>query len=81
MKRYIKSATGLDPKLMAYIPKEYKPYVVDIYEGDTDWNDTTRRWNTALIVEWENGEVSNFGNKAHARQSLIEMHSPDEFCN
>lgn len=68
----------LDKKLMGYIPKEYKPYVADIYEGEKEWNDVTQRWNRELVVEWENGETSYFANKAHAKQSLKEMYSIDD---
>ena len=68
----------LDRKLLAYIPKEFKPYVVDIYEGEQEWNDVTQRWNIPLVVEWENGETSYFANKAHAKNSLKEIYMIDD---
>ena len=65
--------------LMRYIPKEYKALVTDIYEGENEWNDTTNRWNTTIIVEWENGEVSHFQNKSFMKDCLKEFHAPDEY--
>ena len=79
MKRMIKAADSkLDPKLMAYIPKEFKPYVVDIYEGEKSWNTYTKRWNTELIVEWVNGKTTYFQNKQHGLYSLKELYSIEE---
>ena len=69
----------MNNELMKYIPKEYKPLVVDIYTGETDWNEVTKRWNTPLIIEWENGETSTFSNKSWAKTALKEFHGPDEY--
>ena len=69
----------LDKKLMSYIPKEYKSLVVDIHEGEKDFDEETNRWFTPLVVEWENGETSCFQNKSFARGCLKEFHTPDEY--
>ena len=69
----------MNKSLLAYIPREYKPLVTDIYDGDREWNDHTKKWNTNLIVEWQNGETSYFANKTFARECLKEFHSPDEY--
>jgi len=66
-------------ELMRYIPKEYKELVTNIYEGEKDWNDVTKKWNINIVVEWENGEVSSFQNKSYMRFALNEMHTPDEY--
>jgi len=68
-------------KLLAYIPKEFKPYVADIYEGEKEWNETTKRWNTELVVEWENGGVSYFASKTYARECLKETYLIDDVRN
>ena len=65
--------------LMRYIPREYKALVTGIYEAEQEWNDVTNRWNTPIVVEWENGEVSTFQNKSFMTNSLKEFHAPDEF--
>lgn len=69
----------LDQNLLKYIPKEYKSLVVDIYEGEKEWNEYTNRWNTELVVEWANGETSYFQNKGYAKFILKDQHSPEEF--
>lgn len=69
----------LDQNLLKYIPKEYKNLVVDIYEGEKEWNEVTNRWNTELIVEWVNGETSYFQNKSYAKFVLKDQHSPEEY--
>lgn len=66
-------------ELMKYIPKEFKPLVIDIYTGESEWNEVTKRWNTPLIVEWENGEISTFSNKNFARKMLKEFYWPEDF--
>ena len=66
---------------MAYIPRAFKPYVVDIYEGEKEWNEVTQRWNVPLVVEWENGETSYFANKAFATQHLKEGYGLDDVRN
>ena len=60
--------------LMRYIPKEFKPFVVNIYEGEREFDERTRRWNTRLVVEWQNGEQSNFKNKSWAFTCLKEVY-------
>lgn len=65
--------------LMRYIPKEYKHLVQDIYESEREWNEYTNRWNTPVIVEWQNGESTIFQNKGFMRNALKEFHSPDEY--
>lgn len=62
-----------------YIPKEYRDLIDNIYEGEKIWNDTTKRWNIPVIVEWKNGEESSFTNKQHMKHQLEEMYSPEEF--
>jgi len=69
----------MNKQLMKYIPKEYKELVEDIYEGEKVWNEITNVWNTYLIVEWKNGEVTEFQNKSYARNVLKEFHSPEEY--
>ena len=66
--------------LMKYIPKEFKALVVDIYEGKTEWNEITNRWNTTVVVEWQNGETSVFQNKSFMKECLKEFHTADEYC-
>ena len=66
-------------ELMQYIPKEYKKLVVDIQEGEDEWNDVTKKWNTPVIVEWANGIISRFANKTFMKACLKEFHAPDEF--
>lgn len=69
----------MNKQLMKYIPKEYKKLVECIYEGEKVWNEITNAWNTSLIVEWKNGEISEFQNKSHAKVVLKEFHSPEEY--
>lgn len=69
----------MNKQLMKYIPKEYKELVENIYEGEKFWNETTNAWNTCLVVEWKNGEVTEFSNKRHAKNVLKEFHSPEEY--
>lgn len=66
-------------ELMKYIPKEYKLLVVDIYTGESEWNEVTKRWNTELVVEWENGKTSRFQTKSYARETLKEFYWPEDF--
>lgn len=69
----------MNKELMKYIPKEYKALVVDIYEGEKEYNEYTNKWNTELVVEWVNGETSYFQNKSYAKFVLKDQHSPEEF--
>ena len=69
----------MDKNLMRYIPKEYKKLVVKIYEGNRYWDEVTKHWSTELVVEWENGDVSNFANKTFAWNVLKEFHDPEEY--
>ena len=69
----------MEKSLMKYIPKEFKSLVENIYEGDKQWNDTTKRWNVNVVVEWINGETSCFANKTFMKEVLKEFHSTDEF--
>lgn len=69
----------MNKALLRYVPKEYKDLVVDIYEGETEYNEMTKKWNTPLIIEWENGEVCKYQNKTFAREVLKEFHARDEF--
>lgn len=64
--------------LMRYIPKEFKPFVVNIYEGEKEFDEITRRWNTRLVVEWQNGEQSDFKNKTWAFTCLKEFYMVDD---
>jgi hypothetical protein len=65
--------------LMRYIPKEFKPFVVDIYEGNEEFNEVTGRSARELVVEWQNGERSVFANKTWAFKCLREVHFVEEF--
>lgn len=65
--------------LMRYIPKEFKPLVVNIYEGNKEFNEVTGRFSSILVVEWENGERSEFANKSFTFNCLKEFHSIEEF--
>ncbi len=65
-------------ELMKYIPKDYKPYVVNIFEGKKDFNPITGRIATLLCVEWENGVVSEFANKNWARTCIKETYMLDD---
>lgn len=64
----------MNKTLLRYIPKEFKPFVVDIYEGDKEFDEIKRRWNTRLVVEWQNGERSEFTNKSWALTCLKEVY-------
>lgn len=79
MKLYIKA--DRDPQLMTWVPKEFKKYVVDIYKGEREWNERTKRWNTLICIDWENGEHSEFQTLSFMPQVLREFHSPDEYSN
>lgn len=72
---------SLDKELMKGIPKEFKPYVENIYKGKEEWDEETERYYRPLIVEWENGETSSFKSKKFASFVLKDQHSPDEFKN
>lgn len=61
-------------QLMKYIPRLFKPYVVDIYEGKEEFNPVTNRSAKTLIVEWQNGEKSEFANKTWARICINETY-------
>ena len=52
-------------KLMRYIPKIYKDEVKNIYKGEKVWNEITKRWNTVIVVEWEDGETNEFQNASY----------------
>lgn len=65
--------------LMRYIPKEYKALVENIYEGEKEWNEVSKRWNVSIVVEWINGEISYFANKTFMKEVLKEQHTIDEF--
>ena len=65
-------------ELLRFIPKEYKPFVTDIYEGKREYNEITKRWNVQLVVEWENGETSEFANKTFARECIKETYMIDD---
>ena len=60
-------------ELMRYIPKEYKDQVSDIYEGEREWNEITKRWNTTIVVEWTDEEVNEYQNKSYMRMKLKEF--------
>ena len=81
MKRWIHSSVDNSSdrsKLMQLVPREYKNLVVDIYEGDKEWDDETHRWYQVVVVEWVNGETSRFA-KDKMRINLKEFHGPDEY--
>ena len=82
MKRYVHASKyRCTSPLMEYIPKEFKGLVVDIYQGkEKEWDEVRKAWSRRLIVEWENGEVSEFLNKTFAPQVLREFHGTDEFA-
>lgn len=69
----------MDKKLMKHIPKEYKKLVTNIYLGEKIYDEDDHRWNTELVVEWENGEKSWFQNKTFAWHCLKEFHMTSEF--
>lgn len=69
----------LNKELMKYIPREYKSLVVDIYEGEDEYDERTNRMSTPIIVEWQNGEISRFQHKTWMRICLKEFHSTDEY--
>ena len=69
----------MDGSLMRYIPKPYKPLVVDIRREEKEYNEHTRKWAYPITVEWKNGEESTFQNAAFMRSCLKEFHGPDEF--
>ena len=71
----------LDKKLMKHIPKEYKKLVTDIYLGERIYDEDDHRWNTELVVEWENGTKSWFQNRSSAFWNLKEFHMTDEFSD
>ena len=50
---------------MRYIPKIYKDEVKNIYKGEKVWNEITKRWNTVIVVEWEDGETNEFQNASY----------------
>ena len=66
--------------LMRYIPKEFKAYVVDIYEGEKEWNEYSQRWNVPIYVEWKSGETGCYQNKGYMRFILKDQHTPEEFA-
>lgn len=66
-------------ELMRYIPREFKKLVVNIYDGERVYNEFTKKWNTMVVVEWENGTVSEFQNRAFMRECLKEFHMPYEY--
>lgn len=68
----------MNSKLLQYIPKEYKPYVEDIYYGDRVWNEHTHRWNTYVTVEWRVGDeydVTTYQNATHMYDTLKQIGS------
>lgn len=69
----------LDSRLMKYIPREYKKLVVDIYEGEKEWDEIRHLWLVPVTVEWENFTITKFANKEHMRACLKEFHAPDEY--
>lgn len=60
-------------RLMEYIPKEYKKDVVDIRTGNKVWNETTKKWNITIIVEWNDGETNEYQNASYMRFKLKEI--------
>lgn len=70
----------MNKELMRYIPKEFKALVVDIYEGEEEYNEITRRMQIPITVEWQNGEVSYFANKTWMRVNLKEQCFPEDFA-
>ena len=60
-------------KLMRYIPKEYKNEVADIYEGEREYNDVTKKWNTKIVVEWKDEEINTYQNASYMRFKLTEI--------
>ena len=67
-----------NPELMKCIPKDFKPYVVNIWLGEQQWNEVTKRWNKPLFVEWNNGNISEFANKNYARNCLNDYYTVSE---
>ena len=75
----IRVMENLDPYLMRFIPKDFKPYVVDIYKGEVEYDEDTKREYRPICVDWENGEYSEFKGVDFMRSVLNEFHSPMEF--
>lgn len=65
-------------QLMKYIPKKFKPYVIDIYEGKKEINPITNRLATTLIVKWKNEKISVFANKRWASAVIHCTYSLDD---
>ncbi len=66
--------------LMRYVPKEFKSLVVDIRRGnEKQFNSLTHNWSYPLIIEWQNGTVSEFQNADFAYNNLKEFRTPNEF--
>lgn len=75
----IRVTENLDPYLMKFIPKDFKPYVVDIYKGEVEYDEDTKREYRPIEVDWENGEHSSFKGLDYMRNVLKEFHSPSEY--
>ena len=59
--------------LMRYIPKEYKNEVDNIYLGDREYNEVTKRWSNLIVVEWKDGEQSIYASAEFMRNKLKEF--------
>lgn len=69
----------IDVRIMSYIPKEYKKLVVAAWEEEKEYDEDRHRWDVPISIEWENGEIDTFTNKAWMKYVLKEVHSPEEF--
>ncbi len=56
--------------LMKYIPKEYKNQVKAIYRSEKVWNTYTKRWNTMITVELEDGDIATYQNAMYMKEML-----------
>lgn len=66
----------MNVSLLQYIPKYYKPYVMDIQFGSKVWNEHTKRWNTEIEVTWQVGdeeETTVYQNATHMYNTLKEI--------
>ena len=77
----------MDRNLLAYVPKEYRKYVADIYRtGEKEWNEITNRWNYPVTILWQPPEgeqfESTYSNAQHITEVLdccgVDFYIPDQ---
>lgn len=57
--------TDVDPKLLRYIPKDYKQDVVELFREEEEWSEETQKWVRPVTVKLRNGAILSFRSAKH----------------